>query len=178
MRYRNTPETYGLVSKILHWLIAVMVLGMLIVGVSFNYLPENMVKMLIPIHKSTGVTLLGLMVLRLLWRLTNPVPNLPTTMPRWQMITARAVHHLFYLLLIAMPITGIVMTLSGGHPLRFWSFGDIHLAFIPLDKSLSYLMFNWHDYLAWTIFALFVLHTAAALKHHFWDKDDVLRRML
>ncbi len=174
----NTEKTYGTVSKMLHWLIALMVLVMLAVGVSFSYLPKNTVGFLMPIHKSSGITLLILMVLRLIWRWFNPTPRLPKHMKNWEIFTARLVHALFYVLLIVMPITGIVMTLSAGYPLPFWTFGNIQFAFIPLNKALSHVMADWHEYLAWTIGVFFVLHTLAALKHHFYDKDDVLRRIV
>src|SRR3990167_10183317 len=144
MKLCNSIESYGFVSKILHWLIALLVLVMLVVGASFGYLPDNIVDILMPIHKSMGVTILGLMVVRLVWRLANPVPRLPKKMPRWQMILAKSVHHLFYLLLIAMPITGIVMTLAKGYSLPFWSFGNIELSFIPKDLALGHLMAHWH----------------------------------
>lgn len=178
MCLRNTTETYGAVSKFLHWLIALLVLVMLIVGTSFNYLPEGpFLRFLIQVHKSTGVTILGIMIIRLLWRWTNPYPRLPNTMRLWEKITAHIVHFLLYLLLIAMPITGIVMTLSGGYQVPFWWLGNIHLDFIPKYKPLSQLMAEWHEYLAWTIVVFAVLHTVAALKHHFIDKDNVMIRM-
>lgn len=173
----NSKESYGIVSKVLHWLIALIVLGMLCVGLSFNYFP-GYASTLMPIHKSMGVTLLLLMVLRLLWRWGNTVPSLTVEMKRWEKFLALLVHYAFYILLIAMPITGIVMTLAGGHPLPFWSFGQIHLSFIPLNTALSHLMNRWHLYLAWAIVVLGALHTAAALKHHFHDKDSILKRML
>lgn len=178
MSLRNTTETYGSVAKFLHWLIAISVLLMLLVGVSFDYLPKPLYAFALPIHKSLGVTILGLIILRLLWRLANPVPRLPKNTPQWECIAMRAVHFLFYVIIIAMPITGIVMTIAGSHPLTFWWLLNIHVPFIPADKALSSLMFNWHAYLAWTIAALIVLHTAAALKHHFINKDTILVRML
>ncbi|OGT43935.1 MAG: hypothetical protein A3F13_00635 [Gammaproteobacteria bacterium RIFCSPHIGHO2_12_FULL_40_19] len=178
MCLRNTKETYGAVSKILHWLIAVLVLIMLIAGVSFNYLPKGpFFSLLMFIHKSTGVTILGLMIFRLLWHWTNPLPRFPLSMPQWQKYAARSVHFLFYLLLIAMPITGIVMTLAAGYHVPFWGIANIHWDAIPKYKALSELMANWHLYLAWTIAIFIVLHTLAALKHHVIDKDNVLKRM-
>ena len=177
MRFCNSTETYGFISKLLHGLIALIVLIMLVMGVSFDYIPKNIEIVLMPIHKSLGVTLLFLMFFRLIWWCANPVPQLPNHMKHWEKILARLVHGLFYILLILMPLTGIVMTLAGGHPLPFWSMGEIHLSFIPLNKALSHWMNAWHAYLAWIIFALFFLHTVAALKHHFIDKDGLLKRM-
>ena len=178
MCIRNTKDTYGSVAKFFHWLIAVLVFIMLAAGVSFNYLPKGaFFSALMFIHKSTGVTILGLIILRLLWRWMNPLPNLPLSMPLWQKYAARSVHFLFYLLLIAMPITGIVMTLAAGYGVPFWGIATIHWDSIPKYKPLSHLMADWHEYLAWTIVAFITLHTLAALKHHFIDKDNVLKRM-
>ena len=177
MTILNTKKTYGVVSKLLHWLIAILVLGLLCVGVAFSYIPKELEKMLMPYHKSAGVTLLILMIVRLCWTLVNPSPRLPETMSFLEKFAAKFMVFLLYVVVIAMCLSGIVMTLAGGHPLPFWSFGEIHLSFIPLDKSLSSFVRPWHTYLAWTIFALFVIHTLAALKHHFIDHDDVLKRM-
>ncbi len=175
---RNTKESYGSVSKFFHWLIALLVVIMLCAGVSFSYLPKgNLFNTIMFIHKSTGVTILGLIILRLLWRWINPLPRLPMEMPFWQIAAARCVHFLFYLLLIAMPITGIVLTLAAGYQVPFWGIAHIHLAIIIKYKPLAELMDAWHEYLAWTIAAFLVIHTLAALTHHYVKKDNVLRRM-
>jgi cytochrome b561 len=178
MCLRNTNETYGVVAKFLHWLIAILVVIMLCAGVSFNYLPNgNFMNTLIFIHKSTGVTILGLMVLRLLWSTMNPVPAFPLTMPRWEKIAARFTHSIFFVLIIAMPITGIFMSLAAGYTVPFWGITTVHLTFVPKNKALAAFMANWHTYLAWTIAAFIALHTLAALKHHYKDKDSILKRM-
>ncbi|MCX7125211.1 MAG: cytochrome b [Gammaproteobacteria bacterium] len=175
----NTHHSYGSVTKFLHWLIALLVLLMLCVGVSFSYLPHSpFSSFLMQIHKSTGITILFLMAIRLFWRWMNPTPALPKKTPLWEHIAIRVVHYLFYLVIIAMPITGIIMTMAGSHPLAFWWLFNIHLPFIPEDKALSRFMFNWHNYLAWTVTALIVLHTLAALKHHFINKNNILKRMM
>jgi len=88
------------------------------------------------------------------------------------------VHGLLYLTVLLMPLSGIIMSLAGGHTVPFWGIGNITLPFIPLDKSLSAFMKFSHTYLAWTIGGLVVIHTAATLKHHFYDRDDVLKRMM
>lgn len=178
MCLRNTQDNYGVVSKLLHWLIAALIIIMLCAGVSLQYLPKgDFSRNLLFVHKSTGVTILGLMVLRLLWRWINPIPKFPSSMSLLEKMAARTVHFLFYILIIAMPITGIVMTLAGGYTVPFWGLGNIQLAMIPKYKPLSELMAHWHEYLAWTIAAFYLLHTLAALKHHFFDKDNILKRM-
>jgi cytochrome b561 len=176
---RNTNERYGSVAKFLHWLIALLVVIMLCAGVSFNYLPAGRVfDALMFVHKSTGVTILILIVLRLLWRFTNPTPRFPSTTPFWQKRAARIVHILFYLLLIAMPLTGIIMTLSAGYRVPLWGICTVHLSAFGPNKPLAMLMAAWHRTLAWTIAIFIVIHVLAAIKHHFYDKDGVLTRML
>ncbi|MDP1574524.1 MAG: cytochrome b [Coxiellaceae bacterium] len=174
----NTEKMYSNVSKLLHRVTAIIVLGLLCLGVAFSYIPKDIEKMLMPYHKSAGVTLLILMLVRLVWTLINPSPRLPTRMAFIEKAAAKLVHFLLYFVVIMMCISGVIMTLAGGHLLPFWGFGDIHLAFIPLDKALSHLVRPWHTYLAWTIFGLLIIHTLAALKHHFYDHDDVLKRMV
>ncbi|OGT25761.1 MAG: hypothetical protein A3I77_03350 [Gammaproteobacteria bacterium RIFCSPLOWO2_02_FULL_42_14] len=174
----NTTERYGLVSKLFHWIIALLVLVMLCVGASFQYLQSShFTSTLVFIHKSTGVTILGLMVLRLLWRWINPVPQFPETMPTWEKLIARFVHYLFYVVIIIMPITGIVMSAAAGYSVPFWWINNLPLSFITKNESLSHFMQNWHEYVAWMIVGLYVLHTLAALKHHFKDHDNILKRM-
>ena len=179
MCFRNTQNSYGAVSKTFHWVIAVLVIIMLCAGVSFHYLTRgsSVFNVIMFIHKSTGVTILGLMILRLFWRWINPNPIFPIDMPTWQKIAARVVHLLFYVVLIAMPITGIIMSLAAGYPVPFWGLGNLHLAFIIKNKSLAEFMFHSHNYLAWTIAVLIVIHTLASLKHYFIDKDNVMQRM-
>lgn len=179
MLLKNTISTYGSVSKCLHWLIAISVILMLLAGLSFRYLPKGATfGTVMFLHKSLGVTLLGLIILRLLWRSINVVPALPINTPHWESILIRLVHYLFYAFVIVMPITGIVMTLAKNHPLSFWGITNINLSFIPKNEALGHFMAQWHLYFAWGLFGLIVLHTLAALKHHFVNKDDVLKRML
>lgn len=177
MQLRNTKEQFGLISKTLHWLIALCVIVLLMVGVSFNFLPRDSIGTLIFIHKSAGITVLGLMLIRLMWQLINPYPEFPHTMPFIEKILARFVHGLLYVAVIAMPITGIVMSLAAGYTAPFWGLFSIHLPFITENGALKVLMVEWHKYLAWTIFALLMIHTVATLKHHYINKDGILRRI-
>jgi len=175
----NTKNTYGTISKFLHWLIAICVILLLCAGVSFSYLPDGSIfNVVMMLHKSLGITVLGLILLRLLWRLINITPTLPALTPRWEYGAIRFVQFFFYFLLIAMPITGVVMSVAKSYPLPFWGLTTFTLSFIPKDPSLGHLMAHWHYYLAWSIALFIVIHTLAALKHHWIDKDDVLKRMI
>lgn len=179
MALKNTRNSYGSVSKFLHWLIALSVIAMLLAGMSFSYLPKSEFRhTLVYIHKSAGITILGLMIIRLLWRWINTTPALPQKTARWEHSATHIVQYLFYITVIAIPVTGVVMSVAGGHPLPFWWIANVPLPFIPANTGLSHTMYTWHGYLAWTIAGLIVIHTLAALKHHFVNKDDVLKRMM
>lgn len=175
---KNTQDSYGSVTKTLHWLIALLVVGMLIFGFWLGFIPDGPQKgQLIGLHKSIGATILLLMVVRLWWRFVNPQPLLPITVPPWEQMAARSVHFLLYLVLFAMPITGWVMSSLGTHPVIFWGLFNITLP-LAKNKVWSEYFFNAHAVIAWIIIGLLVLHVGAGLKHHFIEKNNVLKRML
>lgn len=175
---KNTQETYGSMTKTLHWLIALLVIVMLIVGFVLAAMVDSPLKgNLIGLHKSVGMTVLLLMVIRLLWRFINPQPVLPITVPLWEQIAARLVQLFLYVVLFLMPISGWLMTSLGGYPVKFWGWFNLALP-VPVNKSLGEDFFNAHIVIAWIIIGLLVLHAGAALKHHFIEKNNVLRRML
>lgn len=174
----NTTDSYGSVTKTLHWLIALLVLGMLIVGFVMASLPEGPTQhSLIAWHKSIGMTLLLLMVIRLGWRFANPPPALPATVPHWEHLAARSLQNLFYLLLFAMPISGWVMSSLGGHSVMVWGWFNAALP-VAQNKQMADNVWTAHVVIAWVIIGCLALHIAAALKHHFIEKNNVLRRML
>ena len=178
MIWKNTQGTYGSVTKTLHWLIALLVIGMLIFGFVLGNMPNSPMKgTLIDLHKSVGLTILLLMIIRLCWRFINLQPMLPITVPLWEQIAARTVHVFLYILLFAMPLSGWVMSSLGGHPVIFWSWLNVTLPFTQ-NKALADYFFDAHTTFAWIIIALLVLHVGAALKHHFLEKNNVLKRML
>lgn len=177
MPIRNTYDMYGSVAKFFHWFIAIFVVLMLCVGVSFGYLPKGDFRnFLVNVHKSLGVTILCFMVLRLLWRLTNKTPTMPFNMPRWQILFAKYTHILLYVLVMLMPLTGIIMSTASGHPVVFWWLWTIHLSWIPHDKNLGNFMFDLHGYIAWALSLLIGIHSLAAL-HHFINQDTIFKRM-
>jgi cytochrome b561 len=179
MKFRDTNETYGAVSKFFHWFIALSVIVMLCAGVSFGYLPKNDFRLfLVTVHKSMGITIALLTFLFLLWRLTNPKPAFPAKMKRWEVIAAESTHDLLYLLLILLPVTGAIKTLARGYPLKLWWVITIKVPLIPQTELLKHLADSLHQIFAWVIAALIVIHVLAGLKHHFINKDNVLKRML
>lgn len=176
---RNTDKSYGSIAKFFHWTVALLVIVMIIMGISFGYLPKNTFRsFLMQIHKSLGVTILILMVLRLLWHLISKRPKLPSDTKIWELHVIQWTHALLYATVIAMPITGILMSRAAGYPVHFWWFATLRLNWIPKSQTLSHIMHTSHTVLAWVIGVLIVLHGLAALKHHFINKDNVLNSMM
>ena len=153
---------------------------MLILGTVMGYIDkENPLKLqLYSIHKSTGVTILMLMLIRAIWRWINPIPALPDTLMSWQRKTARWSHSLLYALIIIMLLSGMVMSTATGHTIPFWGLFKFYMPWAPKNKTLASITSTTHLTLAWMIATLVVLHVAAAFKHHHIDKNDVLSRML
>lgn len=174
---KNSINSYGSITKTFHWLIAVLVMGMLIMGFFLEDMPKSIRSNMIGLHKSIGLTILLLIVTRLIWRFVNPTPVLPITVARWEQIAARFVHILFYILLVLMPISGWVMSSLGLHPVFFLGLFNVTLP-LAKNETLGNYFFNAHAVIAWIIIGLLVLHIGAALKHHFFDKNNVLLRML
>lgn len=188
---------YSLVAIVLHWLIA---LGLLVTiplawwmtGHLSNPSQQARVFAAYQLHKSIGLTVLVLTVLRLIWRLLHPVPPFPPAMPRWERVSARLVHFLLYALMLMLPLTGWAYVSAG------W---NTHLNVPFAVPTLWFGLFEWphipwvvqapdadragaaaaamgaHELLAWIAVALVAVHAAAALKHHFLDRDDVLASM-
>lgn len=185
---RDTNTRYGTVAMSLHWLIAAAVLFNVWLGFTMNEMqsadPDRI--WYVQMHKSTGLSILVLSVVRVLWRFVNPMPALPAHMATWERVLARGVHYAFYVLIIAIPLAGWAMVSSSpaGRPTIWYGlFEWPHipwLAELPREDKQQIVGFfhDTHNLLAYLAIALVVLHTAAALKHHFWDRDTVLSRML
>lgn len=178
MLIKNTQTQYGIVNKFIHWLMALLIIGMLILGLYMSDLPISELKLqLYGIHKEFGILILMLVMFRIVWRIGNIVPLLPPTIPAWQKFAAHAVHWMLYGFMFAMPITGWLMTSAAGLPPSFFGLFTLPSLIAPNDALFS-LFINIHSWLAYGLIATFCAHVGAALKHHFINKDDVLRRML
>ena len=160
----------------LHWLLAIAIAAVFIVGLYMTSLPLSPQRLkLYNWHKWAGVTILALSALRLLWRLAHrPPADVP--MPAWQQRAAHGTHALLYLLFFAVPLVGWAYSSAAGFPIVV--FGVLPLPdFVPADKLLAQAIKPWHERLAWLMALLVVAHGAAALKHHFIDRDGLLSRM-
>ena len=177
MPARNSSVRYGAVAQILHWAIVVLLVVQVTLGKIADGLPIGIEKLAIMArHKSFGITILGLAVIRLAWRWIDRPPPLPP-MPRWQVIVARLNHWALYALLFALPLTGWLMSSAANRPASW--FGLLQLPdFIAPDPGLKELFEEVHEMLVNVLFALAGLHVAAALKHQFLERDGLLFRML
>lgn len=191
-------KRYSAVAIALHWIVALLVLGMVPAGWWMSDAiknPETQMQafQVIQLHKSLGFTILALTVLRLVWRLVHPAPPYPAAMPGWQRATAHLTHWGFYALLLLIPLSGWVYVSTGwsaelARPvpvptLWFGLFEIPHLPFVadqPQEAriAISEASGGAHSALVWGGIVLFVLHVGAALKHHLIDGDDVLARMV
>jgi cytochrome b561 len=174
----NFPARYTAVAQGLHWLIAALIVTQFALALTAADLPLGMHKLaLLARHKSVGMTILMLAILRLLWRLKHPVPALPAGMSPVEKFLARATHAAFYALLFAMPLTGWMMSSAKNYSVSWFGvFTWPNL--IAKNEHAFALLRSTHYALSNALFAIAVLHILAALKHHFWNKDDVLLRML
>ena len=162
----------------LHWLVALLILGSFVVGTYMVDLDLSPWKLKVySWHKWIGVTVFLLVAVRLAWRLTHRAPAPPSAMPLWQRHGAAISHALLYLLTIVVPVSGWVMSSAGGFPVAY--FGVLKLPdLVVKNKELFEVMKSVHYVLNKTLLTVVVLHVAAALKHHYVDRDDVLARML
>ena len=168
---------YGLTAKVLHWLIAVILVGQFALG----WLMPSVRRGMEPgtsmhLHISIGIVVLALIVLRLLWRLSHRVPP-AAGLPRWQAVASSAVHGLLYLLVLITTLTGWFYASARGWTLAF--FDRLPLPALSAQGSpIGRAIGSVHENLVWVLLALVALHVAAALVHAFVYRDHVMQRML
>ena len=175
----NTEARWGSVAIGLHWLVAGLILlvqvpaGLVMLRVEPGLLQDT----LFNVHKNVGLLILALALIRLGWRLANPVPTLPLEVPGWQVRAAHLSHCLLYVLIFLLPISGFLYTAFGGFPvplLMVWDLGRI----VPTSEPQAEVWKAIHFWSQWALYLVAALHVVAALRHHFVQDDDVLRRML
>ena len=173
-----TPVRYTSTAIALHWLIFLLIACGFTLAVYMVDLPLSPQKLkYFSWHKWIGVTVFMLAVARLAGRLVLPAPALPATMPAWQQSAEAVSHTLLYLLLLVIPLTGWLYSSAAGVPTVY--LGIVQLPdLLAKDTALAELLKFIHVMLSYTILTLVIIHAAAALKHHFLDQDDVLKRML
>jgi cytochrome b561 len=177
----NTKERYGGVAIALHWIMALGLCSLIAMGLYMVGLPEagfDKLKItLILYHKELGLAALLVVTIRWAWRMTNDLPALVSTLPYWQKVTARLVHLLFYGLLFALPISGLLMSSAAGIPVSAFGLFDIPDWIAP-SEALFQGLIQVHRWLGYGLLVLIALHAGAALMHHFVKRDDTLKKML
>lgn len=170
------PARYDAMAIALHWLLALAIVANFSLGVYMDELPLSPWRLkLFNWHKWAGITILAFSALRLLWRLSHAPPgDLP--MPRWQLRLAHAVHRALYVLFFAVPLAGWAYSSAAGFPVVV--FGVLPLPdWVPVHPGLAEALKDTHEVLASALGVLVLLHVAAALKHHWVDRDGLLHRM-
>lgn len=176
MQLKNSADRFGVIAILFHWVMAIIIIFLLCLGLYMADLPVGLSKLkYYGLHKELGMLVLFLVSLRIIWREMNITPALK--LPPLEKFAARAMHFLFYIVMFAMPITGWLVTSAAGLSVSFFG-----LFTIPTIISADPVKLEWleevHGWLAYALIAMIVLHVIAALKHHFIDKDDILRRMI
>jgi cytochrome b561 len=172
-----SSATYTRTAIALHWLVAVLITAGFTLGLTMIALPISPQRVrLFAYHKWIGITVLGLVLIRSIWRLTHASPP-DEPMPRWQAAVAHLTHRLLYALMIIQPLSGWLYSSADGYPvvyLKLWQLPDL----VPKNKDLAEVLERVHVTCAWVLFGVVMLHVAGALKHHFIDRDATLKRML
>ena len=175
MLIKNTNSRYGLIAILLHWIVAILMIGLFALGLYMVELPISLSKLqYYGFHKEYGLLVLGLALLRLVWRFINKTPNLDL---RWlEKFAARAVHWLFYGFMLALPITGRLITSAAGLPVSVFGWFVLPNLIAP-NHDLMPVLEMIHQYLAYAFMAVLCLHVLAAFKHQWINRDGILRRM-
>ena len=172
----NDNIRYDLITRLLHWVVAVLLIGLVCLGwymMSIEDQPDS--RWYFNLHKSFGIVAGILILIRLVWRLTHKLAPLPSSIPRWQSVSARAVHVLLYFCMLIMPITGFIGASLGKHGILF--FGVKLPAWLNPNHDISEQLFDVHSTVVWILVGLVTLHVLAALKHLFINRDGVFQRM-
>jgi cytochrome b561 len=178
MQLKNDPSRYGVVAQLFHWTIVVLIVTQFSLALRAESLANGPAKIaVLAQHKSVGITIFALAILRLAWRLMNPVPPQPASMPRWQQTAAHVSHVALYSLILIIPLLGWFMSSARNFPVSWFGLFTLPDLISPSKPAFEFFRAA-HGTLAATLFVLALVHIAAALKHHFIDHDDVLRRML
>jgi len=179
MPIRNDAQRWGAISLGLHWLTVILVLGLATVGLLMHDLPTGPFKVQVyALHKSTGLTVLALTVLRLLWRLVAGAPAPVAGTPRWQDGIAKVTHGALYALLLAMPLSGWLFNSAAGFPLRWFGLFPLPRLGTGYDPDIKAFAHEAHEWLFYALALLVLVHSAAALFHHYRFRDATLSRML
>lgn len=177
MGLKNSRTRWGITAKTFHWIMAIAIIGNGICGLLMVRMTPSMAMInVFALHKSIGLTVIALWLLRVAWRMQDRAPR-EEAGPRWQHVAAHITHGLLYVLVLAIPISGWWYNSVRGFPLQWFKQFNLP-AIASANPGLSNVAHNIHETLFWILIAVVVVHIGAALKHHFVDRDSVLLRML
>jgi len=179
LKIRNSPTDYGLVSRSVHWLLAIAIVCLIPIGWYLTQLNNESVRYwrLLELHEMLGLCVFILFLFKLGWTFISPNPDAVPGLARWEQILARVVHSFFLFAFALLPVSGYIYVASGNDPIELYRL--ITLPALPsLTKPTAELIYTIHSYTAYTCAALVLVHFMAALKHHFADGNTVLKRML
>jgi len=179
MTLKSDAKSWGSLAKFFHWAVVLLILFEGTLGLAMGKLPKGPGAFVyFDLHKSIGITILALAVLRLIWRAFDAHPRAVPTMPAWQVLAAKVGHGLLYALLFLVPLSGWWFdSVEGLRPMTWFGVFEVpHL--VAADPALKHFAHEVHEYLFWALIAVAAGHALAALVHHFFDKDATLTRML
>lgn len=173
----NQAQRYNRVAMILHWLIALLIVLNFAAAWVAETMPRPERMQIMANHKSIGLTVLILTILRIVWRISHRPPAFQRTLQPWERTLATVVHSAFYILMIGMPLTGWAMVSAGG-PVKVFGLFAMPALPVPTTDAAGDTFHDVHVKLAWLMLGLFALHVLGALKHQFLDRDHTLGRMI
>ena len=174
---RPAAGGYTPTAKALHWIVAVLVIGLIAVGIGREFMPKGPTRDLVTgLHKATGIVVMVLMFVRIRHRIANPPPPPEPGLPSWQVGLSHQTHWLLYLILLVMPMIGWLGSNALGRPVSMYGLFDLP-TLTAEDKPFGEALYTAHGVLGYSLLALVVIHVGAALHHHFGRKDATLMRM-
>jgi cytochrome b561 len=179
MQLANSPSRYGALPQLIHWLTALFVIAGWLLGTFLDDIPKGPPRAFgLLTHMTLGQCVFALVIVRLIWRYTNPPPPPEkTSFGKLLEIVATLNHYVLYALLLAVPLLGVIVQLKRGNPLPLFGFGEFASPWLA-DRALSRTILRMHEYLADTLLILAGVHAVAALIHHYVFRDHTLSRML
>ncbi len=177
MSWGNSAKHWGLISRLLHWFMAIAIIFMFALGITMINMPLTPAKLdMFILHKSIGITLLGIVIIRILWRLLNPSPRPPRSFSKTQYRMIRLGQLLMYILMVCIPISGWVINSASNFPMQWFGLFEVPAITQPSIDTETYAK-NTHFILVCILGVMAVLHIAAALYHHYIKKNEILKRM-
>ncbi len=180
---KDTQEKLSTLTIALHWLVALTIIGLIAVGI---YMEENEAFSLYPIHKSVGVLIFSVVLVRIVWRLINGWPEPLREYEVWEHSLAKLVHWVLIIGTVAFPLSGMIMSGAGGYGIPLFGLELVPMnvdpanaeKIVPYNKDIAGIAHEIHVLLGDIMIVAIILHVAGALKHHIADKDQTLRRMI